>query len=99
VITINRDEIIAIIRAHKDRLGELGVASLALFGSAARDEARGDSDVDVLVEFEGRASFDRYMDLKLLLEDLLERRVDLVTRRAFRAEVRSAVESDLLQVT
>jgi len=50
---------------------------LALFGSFARDEARPDSDVDFLVELD-RRTFDRYMELKIFLEDLLQRPVDLV---------------------
>jgi predicted nucleotidyltransferase len=44
---------------------------LALFGSVARDEATAESDVDLLVEFEGGATFDRYMDLKFFLEECL----------------------------
>jgi len=50
------------------------------------------------VRFDGRADFDRYMDLKLFLEDLLGQRVDLVTEQALREEVRAHVEQDLLRV-
>jgi hypothetical protein len=50
------------------------------------------------VRFEGRATFDRYMDLKLFLEDLLGCRVDLVTEHALRKEVRAQVEQELLRV-
>lgn len=49
---------------------------------AARDEPGSDSDADTLVEFRGPATFDRYMDLKILLEELLGYPVDLVTRKA-----------------
>jgi hypothetical protein len=56
---------------------------LGLFGSFRRDQQHGDSDVDLLVEFEpGAKTFDRYMDLAQLLEDLLGRRVELVTPEA-----------------
>ena len=92
------DEIIRRIRDHRTRLDKLGVASLALFGSAARNEARENSDIDLLVRFEGTATFDRYMDLKLFLVDLLGRPVDLVTQRALRDEVRPHIERDLLLV-
>ena len=54
--------------------------------------------MDLLVRFNGPATFDRYMDLKLFLEDLLGRRVDLVTERALREEIRAHVEQDLLRV-
>ncbi len=92
------DEIVRRIRSHRARLDELGVASLALFGSAARNEARENSDIDLLVRFEGTATFDRYMDLKLFLEDLLGYPVDLVTDRALRDELRPHIEKDLLLV-
>ena len=65
--------------AHADIL-RLGVRRLALFGSVQRNQARADSDVDVLVEFEpGMKSFDRLLALGDLLEDRLSRRIELVT--------------------
>jgi predicted nucleotidyltransferase len=61
----------------------LGVRRLALFGSVVRDEARPDSDVDLLVEFlPGQKTIDRFMALADLLEAALERRVELVTMEA-----------------
>ncbi len=51
-----------------------------LFGSFVRGDQRADSDVDVLVEFEeGQKTFDHFIGLSFLLEDLLGRRVELVT--------------------
>ncbi len=49
---MKRDEVLAILAVHREQLQELGVKSLELFGSVARDEARPDSDVDFLVEFD-----------------------------------------------
>ena len=58
----------------------LGVRRLALFGSVARNEARHDSDIDLLVEFEpGQKTFDRFMALADLLEEALGHAVELVT--------------------
>jgi len=58
----------------------LGVRRLALFGSVVRNEARPDSDVDVLVEFDpARKTFDNFLALSELLERLLDHRVELVT--------------------
>lgn len=71
---------------------------MKLFGSVARDEAGAQSDVDVLVRFVGPATFDRYMGLKQLLEDLLGRRVDLVAERALRPELRPRVERVAVRV-
>jgi hypothetical protein len=57
-----------------------GVARLAIFGSVVRDEARPDSDVDILVQFtRGSKTFDRFLALSEFLETLLGRRVELVT--------------------
>ena len=93
-------EIIQLLRQHRDELRKrFGVKSLAVFGSVARGEARPDSDVDILVEFEGRATFDRYMGLKFFLEDLLGRRVDLVTRKALKPRMRPYVEREAIYVT
>jgi uncharacterized protein len=93
-----RDELIARLQSHRDDFQRLGVRYLGLFGSVARGEATEESDVDVLVEFEGGGNFDAYMDLKFLLEDILQRRVDLVTRAALRPGLRPYVERDVLDV-
>jgi len=95
---MTRDEVIRRIREHRRELAQLGVKSLALFGSVARGEAGPDSDVDVLVEFSEPATFDRYMDLKFFLEDLLGRRVDLVTRKALKPRLRPYVEKEAVYV-
>lgn len=66
--------------ASEGEIRALGVARLALFGSVVRNEARPDSDVDVLVQFApGAKTYDRFLALSELLERRLERRVDLVT--------------------
>ena len=75
-----------------------GVAAISLFGSVARDEATDQSDLDVLVDFAGPATFANFMGLKLYLEDSLGVRVDLVTRRALRPRMRDRIESEALRV-
>jgi predicted nucleotidyltransferase len=91
---MQRSEILQILGAQKETLAGMGVKTLAIFGSAARDEARPDSDTDILVEFQGPATFSSYMDLKFFLEDLLGCRVDLVTRKSIRPRVRARIESE-----
>jgi predicted nucleotidyltransferase len=95
---VDREEVIRRIQARRARLAQFGVASLSLFGSVARGDATADSDVDLLVRFDGPATFDRFMELKLFLEDLLEVRVDLVTEKAMRPRVRAQVEGELMRV-
>ena len=95
---MGRDEALSVLSQHLDELQRLGVRSLALFGSVARDEATPGSDVDVLVDFGGPTTFDQYMDVKLFLEGLLHRKVDLVTERGLRPRVRPYVEQDAIRV-
>jgi predicted nucleotidyltransferase len=95
---MSREELVALLRSRAQDLRRLGVASLDLFGSLARGEANPASDVDLLVEFEGGASFDRYMDLKFFLEGLLSRRIDLVTRAALRPGMRPVIEREAIRV-
>ena len=74
------------------------VRNLSIFGSIARDESSDDSDVDVLVVFDREGSFDLFMDLKFYLEDLLGEKIDLVTDKALRPQVRRAIEQELIHV-
>jgi predicted nucleotidyltransferase len=74
------------------------VKTLAIFGSIARDEAAQNSDIDVLVVFEHKGSFDLFMDLKFYLEELLAAQVDLVTDKALRPQIRRAIEGEMIHV-
>lgn len=78
---MKRDEAMAILTEHQQEIENLGVKILSLFGSVARDEARPDSDVDILVEFEsGRKNnqFGLLVELHKQLESLLGRSVDII---------------------
>jgi len=74
------------------------VKGLSVFGSVARNEAGRRSDIDVLVEFKDKATFDLFMDLKFYLEDLLGTGVDLVTDKALRPEIRREIEQEKINV-
>jgi hypothetical protein len=93
---MHRDEILTILRQHRAEIQGFGVKSLAIFGSVARDEAKSESDVDLLVEFEGKVTFDHYMDLKFYLEDRLAMKVDLVTQKMLRPHIRQTVEKEAI---
>lgn len=78
-----KKDILAVISENRARIRALGVKRLGLFGSFLRDQQTTDSDVDLLVEFEpGQKNFDNFMELTFLLEELLQRRVELVTTEA-----------------
>ena len=94
-----RQTVLARLRDRLDTIHSFGVHSLALFGSVARDEATETSDLDFLVEFEGTATFDRYMDLKFYLEDLFGKPVDLVTKRSLKPQIAESVLEEAIDVT
>ncbi|MBM3130680.1 MAG: nucleotidyltransferase family protein [Chloroflexi bacterium] len=76
----NKDRVLKLIGENRSAIKSLGVRKLGLFGSFARDEQNDQSDVDLIVEFEpDKKSFDNFVQLAYLLEDLLGRRVELVT--------------------
>lgn len=94
-----RDDILALIRTSAPRLRrDFHVRSLSVFGSFARDQAGTNSDVDVLVEFEGSPSFKRFMRLKFALEELLGRSVDRVTPAALKPRLKVEVEREAIRV-
>ena len=96
---MTRDEVLGLLRAHKATLAQrFGVAELALFGSFARDQAAGDSDVDILVQFDAPPDWRRYFGAQAYLEDLLGRPVDMATNQELRMEIRPHVERELIHV-
>jgi predicted nucleotidyltransferase len=98
-VCMNRDEVLRLLEAHKPTLAErFSVTDLALFGSTARGAAGPDSDIDILVAFDGPATSRRFFGVQFYLEDLLGRPVDLVTRKALRSELRPFIEREAVHV-
>ncbi|MFN0162174.1 MAG: nucleotidyltransferase family protein [Burkholderiales bacterium] len=96
---MDRDSALKVLSRAKPELARrFGLKRLALFGSISRDSGGGDSDVDVLVDFDGPATSKRYFGVQFHLEDALGRRVDLVTEKALRPELRPFIERDLCDV-
>ncbi|MBK6288355.1 MAG: nucleotidyltransferase family protein [Gammaproteobacteria bacterium] len=96
---MNRQRALDLLRRSKPELqAQFGVTRLALFGSTARDAASTNSDVDVLVAFDGPATSRRYFGVQFYLEDLLGCPIDLVTEKALRPELRPYIERERLIV-
>jgi len=96
---MNRSRALELLVQSKPTLAErYGVTQLALFGSTARDAARSDSDIDILVSFDGPATSERYFGVQFYLEDLFGCTVDLVTVKALRAELRPFIEKEAVHV-
>ena len=78
-------------------LQKFGVKRIGIFGSFVLGVEREDSDLDVLVVFEeGQKTFDNYMDLKFYLEDLFGRKVDLVTEKALKPQLKDIIMKDVV---
>ena len=93
---MKRNEVLKIIAEHREQLEQLGVKSLSLFGSVARDEARLDSDVDLLVQFNRAIGLFEFIEVKLYLEDILGCSVDLGTQNALKEHLREPVLKDVI---
>ena len=92
---LTRDDILRRLAENRAELHRLGARRLRLFGSFARAEGHADSDVDLLVDLDHHG-FDRYMDLKLFLEDLLGRRVDLVLSDRIKPALRERILGNVI---
>ena len=96
---MNRRRVLELLSRSKPELrARFGVVRLALFVSTARDEATADSDVDVLVAFDGPATSKQYFGVQFYLEDLLGRPVDLVAEKALRPELRPYIDRERVNV-
>ncbi len=96
---MNRSRALELLIQSKPLLAaRYGVTQLALFGSTARNAARSDSDVDILVSFDGPATSERYFGVQFYLEDLFGVPIDLVTEKALRAELRPFIEKEAVRV-
>jgi hypothetical protein len=90
------------MRAAREKAREIlqknGIKRAAFFGSIVRGEMTDESDIDILVEFEGRKSLLDLAGLKLDLEDALERRVDLLTYRSLHPMLKDRILAEQVQI-
>lgn len=95
-----RDEILQTLSKHREELRrDYGVRSLALFGSAARNEAGSESDVDILVEFDRRIGLFQFIRTNHRLEGLLGvEELDLILRDAVIPELKDDIYGEAIDV-
>ncbi len=79
------------LRLHKGELEALGARRMAIFGSFARHEETPESDIDLLVDFDSNKGLFGFIDLKWYLEDLLGKKVDLVTRNGLHPALKDKI--------
>jgi predicted nucleotidyltransferase len=95
---LTAETVLHTLRQHPELFTEYDIKTLALFGSTARNQAREDSDLDFVVEFNNATTFDGYMDLKFYLEDLFNRPVDLVTQKSLKPAITEKVLTEAIYV-
>lgn len=96
---MKREEVLKRLEEHQAELRGMGVKSLQLFGSLARDDSTGTSDVDLLVEFDRPVGLFHLAGVQEYIEALLgEFKVDLVLKRVLREEFRQQVLKEAIHV-
>ena len=90
-------EILEKVKKKRDEIKKFGVKKLGIFGSVVRGEETEGSDIDFLVEFE-KNTFDAYMGLNFLLEDLFGCSVDLVIADSIKPRIRPIILKEVVYV-
>ena len=95
---MKRSQVLELVRSHQTQLQKLGVISLDLFGSVARDQAHAQSDVDILVELQESSGFFEFFQVKHYLEDILKCSIDLGTADALKEHLREPILEEAIRV-
>ena len=93
---MKRDEVIAPLQNHRAELQRRGVVHAALFGSVARDEARADSDIDIMIDIdpENQMGVFEFVGLQRYIGGFFDRPVDVVEQAGLKALIRPSVLAD-----
>ncbi len=96
---MNREDVIEILKAKRNEIESLGVYNIGLFGSYARRENMPESDIDLIIDLDAnRKSFDNFMNISMLLEDILNKKVDLLTRESIDTDFFNSIKNDIIYV-
>lgn len=96
---LTREEITRFLKTHKKEMEHrFGVESIGLFGSYARDEARKDSDIDIVVMLNSEHLADDYFGVLHYLEDHLQHKIDLGLESDLRPEIRDRIKEEIIYV-
>ena len=79
----NKEQIFKLLQSNNQQIRDFGVKKIGLFGSFAKNQQTTESDIDFIVEFEKeKKSYKRFIKLAFFLEELLGRKVDLLTNKS-----------------
>jgi predicted nucleotidyltransferase len=88
---LDKVSILSILEQNRQMLRQFGLRRIGLFGSYLKGEGGRSSDIDFLVDF-SKPTFDNYMDLKMALEKIFKRKVDLVMESNLKPALRYVKE-------
>ncbi len=92
----NKEGILATLASNQAKIKSFGIKRLGLFGSYAKGKQNIQSDIDLLVEFEeGKKTFDNFMQLSFLLEDLLGKKIELVTPESLSPYIKPKITKEV----
>lgn len=94
---MKKEEVVRKLRENIDKLKSFGVKRIGIFGSIVRGEGKEKSDIDVLVEFEDdKKNFENFINLAFFLEELFNRKVDLLTPESISRYIRPYIEKEIV---
>ena len=96
---MNSTIIVNTIKKYRNNFIEYGISKIGLFGSYINDSNNEESDIDILIKFEeGKKNFDNYISIKFLLEDIFNKKVDLVDEDCIREELKYSILGSVMYV-
>jgi hypothetical protein len=94
---LTKEDILSRIKENEEILEKFGVKRIGIFGSYIRNEQTEESDIDIIVEFEeDKRTFDNFINLAFFLEDLFEKRVDLLTLESISPYIKSYIDEEIV---
>lgn len=91
---LSSKEIFDILKKNRDLLKKYRVKKIGLFGSHIRNQASPESDIDLIVDFEEK-TFDNYIELSFALEDLFNKKVDLLTEKGISPYILPYIQNEI----
>ncbi len=99
-VVTNKEDIIKTLGSQKHELKKYGIEKIALFGSFVRNEQKKGSDIDFLVQFsKGAKKYDNFINLAYYLEELLGKKVDLVTKESLSPYIKPYIIKEIQYVS
>jgi predicted nucleotidyltransferase len=91
-LLLKLENIESLLIENLNHIKKFGISRLGIFGSYSKGHPTETSDIDIVISFEPhKKTFDNYIDLKFYLEELLNKRIDLVIEENIKKELRDEI--------